>query len=110
MLGIFKDKKQELGDDVQLVHSPIDGKLICVCMLHGHEVCQYCFKQFGSSIEVFPLDKLGNAVGEVRIKVHPKCHDEYKSSGRYAKDGIEPRSEPALVPPAVATGENSSDT
>ena len=83
----------DLADDMKLVQSPIDNALICVCMLNGKEVCQYCFKDmnYAMSTEAYPLDKNGNPSGSTRIKVHARCHEEYRQSGKWAEDGVEPK-------------------
>jgi hypothetical protein len=70
----------ELADEMKLIRSPIDDKIVVVSVRDGHEVCQYCFKRFDervpelSSIEMAPKMDSGEP-GTARVKVHGHCRD-----------------------------------
>lgn len=74
----------ELADEMKLIRSPIDDKIVVVSVRDGHEVCQYCFKRFDervpelSSIEMVPKMDSGET-GTSRVKVHGYCRDLHAS-------------------------------
>lgn len=74
--------KVELGDDIELLNSPVDGKIVVVSKVNGKRVCQYCFKEFDEmqpryrSIEIVPANEDGSHEG-TRVKVHAYCHGKH---------------------------------
>jgi len=70
----------ELADDMKLIRSPIDDKIVVVAELDGHEVCQYCFKRFDervpelSSVEMTMRSPEGE-MGVTRVKIHGACRE-----------------------------------
>jgi hypothetical protein len=77
-LGVTSE--DDLGDDIELERSPIDGACVVAAIKDGIQVCSYCFKPFvfGNSmpeyapaeVEVSTPD--GRQEG-VRVKVHGSC-------------------------------------
>ncbi len=84
-LGI--KSKAELGDDIVLERSPIDGACIVSVSIEGTSSCWYCFLPFApgipelNPIEIQPAMKSGSHQG-LRIKVHAKCHLQYLEKRR----------------------------
>jgi hypothetical protein len=75
----------ELADDMKMIRSPNDDKIVVVSVRDGKEVCQYCFLPFDeripalSSIEMVP-DRPSGDVGTARVKVHGSCRDADRAS------------------------------
>jgi hypothetical protein len=78
--GIDVEVLPELGDDMDLIRSPIDDKIVVVSMKDGKQVCQFCFLPFNerdpmfASIEMVPRQPNGDS-GYARVKVHGACRD-----------------------------------
>jgi len=78
-LGVTSE--DDLGDDIELERSPIDGVCVVSAKKDGVQVCYYCFKPFiygGSMPEYAPAEievskPDGNNAGGIRCKVHGRC-------------------------------------
>ena len=77
-LGVTSEA--DLGDDVELERSPIDGACVVAAKVGGIQVCYYCFKPFiygGSMPEYAPAEiEVSKPDGEnqgIRCKVHGRC-------------------------------------
>jgi hypothetical protein len=69
----------DLGDDIELERSPLDGACVVVSMKDGMAVCQYCFRPFAVGIpEYEPAEiqvaKPSGMEQGLRVKVHASCH------------------------------------
>jgi len=75
----IRDEEQKIAeqsthmDDIDLVMSPIDGKLVVVAMRGGEHVCQRC----GGPISIDSPDPKVKGVEvhfkEARVLLHPNC-------------------------------------
>lgn len=78
-LGVTSEA--DLGDEIELERSPIDGACVVAAKKGGIQVCYYCFKPFvygGSMPEYAPAEieiagPDGKNEGGVRCKVHGRC-------------------------------------
>ena len=78
-LGVTSE--DDLGDDIELERSPLDGACVVSAKKGGVQVCYYCFKPFihgGTMPEYAPAevevsDPDGTSAGSVRCKVHGRC-------------------------------------
>jgi hypothetical protein len=76
-LGVTSE--DDLGDDIDLERSPVDGACVVVSMKNGMPVCQYCFMPFAVGIPEFEpaeiqVAKPSGMEQGIRVKVHASCH------------------------------------
>lgn len=76
MLGVKSEA--DLGDDIELERSPIDGACVVSAKKDGMPVCWYCFLPFAHGIpELEPAEiQVGRPDGSsqgLRVKVHGHC-------------------------------------
>ena len=75
-LGVKSE--DDLGDDIELERSPIDGACVVSAVKDGMPVCQYCFLPFVKGLpEYEPAEiQVSRADGSeqgLRVKVHGAC-------------------------------------
>lgn len=76
-LGVTSE--DDLGDDIDLERSPLDGACVVVAMKNGMPVCQYCFQPFVNGLPQFEpaeiqIAKPSGMEQGLRVKVHGSCH------------------------------------
>lgn len=76
-LGVKSDA--DLGDDIELERSPIDGACVVSAVVDGMPVCSYCFLPFAKGVPEFEPAEIqicrpSGATQGTRVKVHGSCH------------------------------------
>lgn len=73
----IRDEEQKIAeqsshmDDVDLIMSPIDGKLVIVAMQEGHHVCQRCGDLFDNADP--GLQGVEVHFDQARVLLHARC-------------------------------------
>lgn len=75
-LGVKSES--DLGDDIELERSPIDGACVVSAVVDGVPVCQYCFLPFVIGLPEYApaeiqVSKANGMEHGIRVKVHGSC-------------------------------------
>lgn len=62
------------GDDLDLIHSPVDGAIVTVAMRHGVHVCWYCFRGFDQGVPRLRRQEV--LLGFSRVLLHAGCESK----------------------------------